>query len=107
MTERPYDFAYSVWDLIHRDCDLAWSAVNSHYIAGILGFTGMLWLRAYVMLIASNASKTLMNAASTGTAAATCLMISIVNRGVESGGKQLVHPFYECVGYDIPSLMHS
>ena len=27
-----------------------------------------------------------MNAASTGTAAATCLMISIVNRGVESGG---------------------
>merc|ERR1712151_1337790 len=53
---------------------------------GIIGFTGMLWLRAYVMLLAANASKALMNAASTGTAAALCLMVSIVNRGVESGG---------------------
>ena len=86
LTERTYEPATSVWDLIHRDCDLAWSAVNSHYILGIIGFVGMLWLRAYVMLLASSASKSLMNAASTGTAAATCLMISIVNRGVESGG---------------------
>jgi len=86
LTERHYDLTYSVWDLIHRDCDLAWSAVNSHYMLGIIGFTGMLWLRAYVMLLASNASRSLMNAASTGTAAALCLLISIVNRGVESGG---------------------
>ena len=86
LTERAYDPALSVWDLIHRDCDLAWSAVNSHYILGIIGFTGMLWLRAYVMLLGASASKSLMNAASTGTAAATCLMVSIVNRGVESGG---------------------
>ena len=86
LTERTYEPATSVWQLIHRDCDLAWSAVNSHYILGIIGFVGMLWLRAYVMLLASSASKSLMNAASTGTAAATCLMISIVNRGVESGG---------------------
>ena len=86
LTERVYEPASSVWDLIHRDCDLAWSAVNSHYILGIIGFTGMLWLRAYVMLLAASASKSLMNAASTGTAAATCLMVSIVNRGVESGG---------------------
>ncbi len=86
LTERTYEPALSVWDLIHRDCDLAWSAVNSHYILGIIGFTGMLWLRAYVMLLAASASKSLMNAASTGTAAATCLMVSIVNRGVESGG---------------------
>eukprot|EP00574_Skeletonema_japonicum_P001054 CAMPEP_0201741880 /NCGR_PEP_ID=MMETSP0593-20130828/47036_1 /ASSEMBLY_ACC=CAM_ASM_000672 /TAXON_ID=267983 /ORGANISM="Skeletonema japonicum, Strain CCMP2506" /LENGTH=402 /DNA_ID=CAMNT_0048236219 /DNA_START=24 /DNA_END=1232 /DNA_ORIENTATION=+ len=86
LTERVYEPAVSVWDLIHRDCDLAWSAVNSHYILGIIGFTGMLWLRAYVMLLAASASKSLVNAASTGTAAATCLMVSIVNRGVESGG---------------------
>ena len=86
LTERVYEPASSVWDLIHRDCDLAWSAVNSHYILGIIGFTGMLWLRAYVMLLAASASKSLVNAASTGTAAATCLMVSIVNRGVESGG---------------------
>jgi len=86
LTERAYEPASSVWELIHRDCDLAWSAVNSHYILGIIGFTGMLWLRAYVMLLSASASKSLMNAASTGTAAATCLMVSIVNRGVESGG---------------------
>lgn len=86
LTERAYDPARSVWDLIHRDCDLAWSAVNSHFMIGIVGFTAMLWLRAYVMLLAAGASRLLMGAASTGTAAALCLMVSIVNRGVESGG---------------------
>jgi hypothetical protein len=86
LTERAYEPAYSVWDLIHRDCDLAWSAVNSHFIIGIIGFTAMLWLRAYVMLLSAKASNRLMVSASTGTAAALCLMVSIVNRGVESGG---------------------
>jgi len=86
LTERVYAPAYSVWDLIHRECDLAWSAVNSHFIMGIIGFSGMLWLRAYVMLLASNASDRLMAAAASGTAAALCLMVSIVNRGVENGG---------------------
>lgn len=28
-----------VWNLIHRDCDLAWSAVNSHFILGIIGMS--------------------------------------------------------------------
>ena len=86
LTERAYEPAYSVWDLIHRDCDLAWSAVNSHFIIGIIGFTAMLWLRAYVMLLSAKASNSLMISASTGTAAALCLMVSIVNRGVEIGG---------------------
>jgi len=86
LTERSYAPAYSVWDLIHRDCDLAWSAVNSHFILGIIGFTTMLWLRAYVMLLSARASQKLILAASTGTGAALCLMVSIVNRGVQSGG---------------------
>lgn len=86
LTERAYAPALSVWDLIERDADLAWSAVNSHFILGIIGFTSMLWLRAYVMLLAANASRALMTAAATGTAAALCLMISVVNRGVEAGG---------------------
>ncbi|KAL7531294.1 hypothetical protein ACHAXR_003959 [Thalassiosira sp. AJA248-18] len=86
LTERAYEPAYSAWDFIHRECDLAWSAVNSHFILGIIGFSAMLWLRAYVMLLSANASKTLMTAASTGTGASLCLMVSIVNRGVESGG---------------------
>lgn len=86
LTERPFEPAHSVWDLIHRDCDLAWSAVNSHYMLGIMGFTAMLWLRAYVLLLSVRASNFLMSAASTGTAAALCLMVSIVNRGVQQGG---------------------
>jgi len=86
LTEKQYELATSVWDLLGRDCDLAWSAVNSHFILGIMGFVTMLALRAYVMLIAAEASTALMTAASTGTGAALCLLISIVNRGVESGG---------------------
>ena len=86
LTERVYQPAASVWDLIQRDCDLAWSAVNSHFVLGIIGFVSMLAIRAYVLLLAAEASRALMSAAMTGTAAALCLMISIVNRGVESGG---------------------
>ena len=86
LTERVYAPTASVWELIQRDCDLAWSAVNSHFVLGIIGFVSMLALRAYVMLLAAEASSALMTAASTGTAAALCLMISIVNRGVEAGG---------------------
>mmetsp|Transcript_24925 Transcript_24925/g.55230 ORF Transcript_24925/g.55230 Transcript_24925/m.55230 type:complete len:386 (-) Transcript_24925:2346-3503(-) len=86
LTERVYAPTATVWDLVQRDCDLAWSAVNSHFVLGIIGFVTMLALRAYVMLLAAEASSALMTAASTGTAAALCLMISIVNRGVEAGG---------------------
>jgi len=38
------------------------------------------------MLIAAEASSSLMIGAGSGTGAALCIMISIVNRGVESGG---------------------
>ena len=86
LTERAYLPTASVWELIERDADLAWSAVNSHFVLGIIGFVTMLALRAYVMLLAAEASSALMTAASTGTAAALCLMISIVNRGVQAGG---------------------
>jgi len=86
LTERQFAPASSVWALLQRDCDLAWSAVNSHYVVGIIGFVTMLALRAYVSLLASEASMALMTAASTGTGAALCLCLSIVNRGVESGG---------------------
>ena len=97
LTEREFLPAYGVWDLIHRDCDLAWSAVNTYYILGIIGFTIMLWLRAYVMLIIANASQNLMRAASTGTGAALCLMVSIVNRGVESGGGNSIDRYGESI----------
>lgn len=93
LTERAYEPAYSVWDLIHRDCDLAWSAVNSHFIFGIIGFTAMLWLRAYVMLLIAKASNKLVIAASTGTGAALFLMVSVVNRGIASGGGNVVDSY--------------
>eukprot|EP00588_Corethron_pennatum_P003952 CAMPEP_0194291160 /NCGR_PEP_ID=MMETSP0169-20130528/42873_1 /TAXON_ID=218684 /ORGANISM="Corethron pennatum, Strain L29A3" /LENGTH=400 /DNA_ID=CAMNT_0039038963 /DNA_START=165 /DNA_END=1368 /DNA_ORIENTATION=+ len=86
LTERTFAPAYSVWDLIRRDCDLPWSGINSHFIIGIIGFITMLWLRAYVMLLTAKASRFLMGAASSGTGAALCLCVSIVNRGVEAGG---------------------
>lgn len=86
LTERLYEPALSVWNLIQRDCDLAWSGVNSHFVIGIIGFVTMLAIRAYVMLIAASASNELMISASSGTVAALSLMISIVNRGVEAGG---------------------
>jgi len=86
LTERTFDPAFSVWDLIQRDCDLPWSGINSHFILGIIGFVTMLWMRAYVTLLSANASRSLMAAASSGTAAALCLCVSIVNRGVETGG---------------------
>lgn len=86
LTERTFLPAPSVWGLIQRDCDLAWSAVNSHFVIGIIGFVAMLWTRAYVMLLAAEASSAVMIAAQSGTAAALCLMISIVNRGVQMGG---------------------
>jgi len=88
LTEKVYAPAYSVWDFIQRDADLGWSAVNSHFVLGIAGFVTMLWLRAYVMLLVVKASRPLQAGASAGTAAALCLLISIVNRGVESGGGQ-------------------
>ena len=72
-------------------------AVNTYYILGIIGFTMMLWLRAYVLLIIANASENLMRAASTGTGAALCLMVSIVNRGVESGGGNSVDRYGESI----------
>ena len=86
LTERVFPPSASVWDLIQAECDLAWSAVNSHFVFGIIGFVSMLSLRAYVLLIAAEASSALMSAAMAGTAAALCLMVSIVNRGVEAGG---------------------
>lgn len=101
LTERAYDPSSSVWDLIHRDCDLAWSAVNSHFILGIIGFVMMLWLRAYAMLLSANASRNLMVSASTGTGAALCLLVSIVNRGVESGGGNSIDSY----GHNILDLV--
>mmetsp|Transcript_22300 Transcript_22300/g.22635 ORF Transcript_22300/g.22635 Transcript_22300/m.22635 type:complete len:174 (-) Transcript_22300:304-825(-) len=84
LTERLFEPTLSVWELLQRDCDLAWSAVNSHFVIGIIGFVAMLSIRAYVMLISASASNELMISASSGTMAGLFLIISIVNpwRGI-------------------------
>ena len=53
--------------------------MNSHCMMVIIEFSGMFWLRVHVALLAANASKSLIYAATTGIAAALCLMISILN----------------------------
>jgi len=104
LTERIYQPAASVWDLVQRDCDLAWSAVNSHFVLGIIGFVSMLATRAYVMLLAAEASSALMTAAGTGTLAALCLMIAVVNRGVEFGGGDSIDGLHNGYGKTILDL---
>jgi hypothetical protein len=52
----------------------------------MIGFMWMVGLRGYVMLLAEGASQTLTTAALCGVSSALCLMISVVNRGIESGG---------------------
>lgn len=76
----------SVWELLQRDVDLEWAAVNSHFVMGLIGFMYMVGIRGYVMLIAAGASEALIVSTLSGVGAALLLMVSIVNRGVEAGG---------------------
>jgi len=76
----------SVWALLQRDFDLHWSAVNSHFVVGMLGFMTMILTRT---LIAGQGLPLAIRAGSGSIAAsALLLMLSIVNRGVASGGGQ-------------------
>lgn len=86
LTERVVAPSESVWDLLQRDCDLSWAAVNSHFVVGLVGFMYMVGIRGYIMLLAAEASEALIAATLAGVAAALLLMVSVVNRGVEAGG---------------------
>jgi hypothetical protein len=52
----------------------------------MIGFMFMVGIRGYIMLLAEGATNTLTVAALSGVGSALCLMVSVVNRGVESGG---------------------
>lgn len=86
LTEQKVAPAATVWDLLQRDCDLPWAAVNSHFVVGLVGFMYMVGIRGYIMLLAAEASQALIAATLSGVAAALALMVSVVNRGVEAGG---------------------
>ena len=86
LTEQMVLPSESVWQLIQRDVDLEWAAVNSHFVVGLIGFMYMVGIRGYVMLMAAGASESLIVSVLSGVGAALLLMVSIVNRGVEAGG---------------------
>ncbi|KAL3938575.1 MAG: hypothetical protein SGARI_001687, partial [Bacillariaceae sp.] len=78
LTENKPALAASVWDLLQRDYALAWAAVNSHFVLGMLGFMWLIGTKAFFM----GAGPAAFGLALSGVTA----MISIVNRGVASGG---------------------
>jgi hypothetical protein len=82
LTERSIPPAKSVWHLIQRDFELEWMAVNSHFCIGMFGFLAMIGSRAYFATQKGLLGKSVSGVAVSGLA----LMVSIVNRGVASGG---------------------
>ncbi|CAB9513498.1 expressed unknown protein [Seminavis robusta] len=86
LTERNLEPATSVWELLVRDCDLEWAAVNSHFVLGMVGFMILVGIRGYIMLLEAEASEAVMVSTLSGVGAALLLMVSIVNRGVQAGG---------------------
>jgi hypothetical protein len=107
LTERTLAPTDSVWELLQRDVDLEWAAVNSHFVIGLIGFMYMVGLRGYVMLLEAQASEALMVSVLSGVGAALLLMVSIVNRGVESGGGDGVgygHTILDLFGHYIALL---
>jgi hypothetical protein len=78
LTENKPDLAASVWDLLQRDYALPWAAVNSHFVLGMIGFMWLIGTKAYFM----GGGPAAFGLAMSGVSA----MVSIVNRGVASGG---------------------
>lgn len=74
--------AASVWELLQRDFDLPWAAVNAHFTMGMLGFGFLVGCRAYFQAGTGLIGQGVAGLAGSGV----LLMISIVNRGVASGG---------------------
>lgn len=70
----------SVFALIKRDYELQWVGCNVHFMLGLLGFVGMVLIRAYALFPAS------LNRAAAGLGMSALLgMLSIVNAGVAQG----------------------
>lgn len=81
LTETAIAPASSVWDLLQRDFDLPWSAVNAHFFMGMLGFAFMIGTKAYFQSNGGLIGQSIASVVMSGL----LLMISIVNRGVARG----------------------
>mmetsp|Transcript_1010 Transcript_1010/g.1976 ORF Transcript_1010/g.1976 Transcript_1010/m.1976 type:complete len:296 (-) Transcript_1010:50-937(-) len=86
LTERAIQPAESVWHLLKRDCDLQWSAVNSHFVSGMLGFMWLIGTRAFFMVQAAKHPTYMTISTASLIAGALMLMVSVVNRAVAAGG---------------------
>jgi len=82
LTEAAVAPAISTWALIQRDFQLPWLAVNAHFVLGMLGFMSMIATRAYLSAAGTPFGLGAAGFASSGL----LLMMSVVNRGVASGG---------------------
>ena len=80
LTETVVAPASSVFALIIRDFELPWVGANVHFIFGLLGFVGMIMIRAYTLFPPA------LNKAAAGLGASALLaMLSVVNTGVAEG----------------------
>lgn len=82
MIETDIAPAASVWALLQRDFDLEWAAVNAHFVLGMFGFCFLIGTRAYFQAGGGLMGQSVAGLAGSGL----LLMVSIVNRGVASGG---------------------
>jgi hypothetical protein len=88
LAEHKPDLAASVWELLQRDYALPWTAVNSHFVFGVLGFMWLVGSKAYFMT-GPGGGPAVFGIALSGMTA----MISIINRGVASGGGKVGQRF--------------
>ena len=80
LAETSFAPAASVFALITRDFELPWVGTHVHFIFGLMGFVGMILIRAYTLFPPA------LNKAATGLGAAALLaMLSVVNVGVSQG----------------------
>lgn len=80
LTEVAAAPAASVFALIKRDYELQWVGCNVHFLGGLLGFVGMVLIRAYALFPAA------LNRSAAGIGGAALLaMVSVVNAGVAQG----------------------
>lgn len=79
LTDIP--LAASVWDLVLRDFQLEWVAVNTHFVTGLLGFMSVVGIKTFFM---ANQGLSGLSAAGMAVSGMT-FMVSIVNRGIALG----------------------
>ena len=83
LTETVIAPASSVYELIKRDFELPWIAVNVHFLCGLFGFMSLVGMRAYTLF-----PKQINTAAAGFVGSALFIMSSIVNRRVSGGAGQ-------------------